>query len=182
MNFPVQISAFLHVLMTYFNATLTNPILVLSFDSYLKFWHYHLINDGKFAVTMDLNNRTPFSPPFVNHYNSFAITDDSSKILLASLSDIKLLQCLKERNFSVVIVDEFDKVATRLLFRKLKGKFNVGLTYRNFVVSEMPSLYVNIWLGLFCTGKSWSKTSVVHVTLVKSKYCWKICGFLSVSI
>ncbi|XP_050294432.1 uncharacterized protein LOC126734740 isoform X3 [Anthonomus grandis grandis] len=62
------------------------------------------------------------------------ICPESNTVLLIGFSNIKLAQLLIEQGymFQSVIIDKVDEVATKLITRKLHGKFNIGITYRNF--------------------------------------------------
>lgn len=61
MNLPLQVSAFLHMHISYYKSVTSDPVIVLSFDNRLPFWFYHLTVDGNFIVTTDLGD-CKFSP------------------------------------------------------------------------------------------------------------------------
>lgn len=70
--------------------------------------------------------------------NQFYISaEENASITLLTHFEEDKIQILQNRNFSMVIIDDFDKVAKKATLRKLRGHFKVGLTHRNFVVSNV---------------------------------------------
>ncbi|XP_060534606.1 uncharacterized protein LOC132707008 [Cylas formicarius] len=118
--------------------------LVISPEKFLPYWHYHLTVQGKFKVKV-------FTPQtFIQDF-----FEESNLVILASFSNLKLIEHLKEYCFSVVIVDELDTVITKLIVKKLRGNFNIGLTRRNFYIYPDQKLHWNLlnWSNPGCVGK-----------------------------
>lgn len=61
--------------------------------------------------------------------------------LLLSFSNIKLVEYLSEYKYFSVVIDRFDEIANKLVIRRLKGDYNIGLTLRSFYVSIMIVLF-----------------------------------------
>lgn len=51
------------------------------------------------------------------------------------MADIDLLKNCPFDDLFSVILEDFDLIANKLVIRKLKGHFNVGITYKNYIVS-----------------------------------------------
>lgn len=67
---------------------------------------------------------------------------DNVGVCLLSSDSLKLTEKFLEVDLFCVVVDDFDIVATKPLVKKLNGSYNIGLTKRNFYVSEfMLSLF-----------------------------------------
>lgn len=119
MNLPLQISAFLRAL------NLKKPVLIISNSHSLCFWYYHLVNHGGCDVVqvtqkLDVLNKK---------YKQLA--------LILDISELQLVEKVINIDFFCVIIENFDTIANKLIIKKLNGDFNIGLTQKNFYVSNI---------------------------------------------
>lgn len=63
------------------------------------------------------------------------MTDESVNVVLISFSYGSLLNQLKDQ-FSYFIVEHIDLVIRKQAVNRLQAKFKIGLTHRNFIVSN----------------------------------------------
>lgn len=119
MDFPLQIAAFLNAL----RPIEKGAIVVVAED--LSFWYYNLVVRSNWDVKLE--------------YDS---TEEHCIFLVSSFDD-STLKKLQDKVFGIVIIDEFEKVAKKTTFKKLDGRFKVGLSTRNFIVSLLNRPYTS---------------------------------------
>ncbi|KAK9704386.1 hypothetical protein QE152_g28338 [Popillia japonica] len=105
------------------------PFLIVVSDDNLVIWHYYLSQLGEVCI--------------LNSQNRKAVLQNTGfSIVLVPHSDIKLLQTFEENDYSFIVVENFDCVATTRLFKRLSGQFNIALTKQKFMVDRD---YKKIW-------------------------------------
>lgn len=114
MNLPLQVSLFLYALKNYGKPD--KPVVVFTSVDNVKYWEYCLVKYGKLSTTDELDNCR------------------NAEVILVLSRDSKELGRLEDKEFSVMIVDDFDMVGKKLIYRNIEANFKIGLTHRNFVV------------------------------------------------
>ncbi|XP_045476011.1 uncharacterized protein LOC123681769 isoform X3 [Harmonia axyridis] len=135
LNMPLQVSAFLSSVKEKINDE--SPVLIISSVYSLCKWHYHITKAG-------------FEPRIISSDNF-----NCSSVYLLSSDSLKLAEKLLDFNLFCVVIDDFDVLATKLLVKKLRGYFNIGLTKRNFYENpdqKLKWLMLN-WAVPGCVGK-----------------------------
>nr|CAH7722992.1 unnamed protein product [Callosobruchus chinensis] len=119
-------------------------VLVLTPDHLLITWHYHLIVDGGFSVKI-----------ITEDDSANVIAELDNTVILLPFSCIKAAESLIDYDYSVVVVDHLDEIANKLVLRKIFGKFNIGLTRRNFYLKPDQKLQWTMlnWANPGCVGK-----------------------------
>lgn len=113
-NLPLQVSVFLYALKNYGKPD--KPVVVFTSVDNVKYWEYCLVKYGKLSTTDELDNCR------------------NAEVILVLSRDSKELGRLEDKEFSVMIVDDFDMVGKKLIYRNIEANFKIGLTHRNFVV------------------------------------------------
>ncbi|XP_050294424.1 uncharacterized protein LOC126734740 isoform X2 [Anthonomus grandis grandis] len=142
-------------------------VLVLCPDELLVKWHYYMT----WCSLLEIHVIT-------DEEDLINICPESNTVLLIGFSNIKLAQLLIEQGymFQSVIIDKVDEVATKLITRKLHGKFNIGITYRNFYTCPDQKLQWSI-LNWSNPGKV-GKLSDFYEDNYKdfwARMCWDFC-------
>uniref|UniRef100_A0A6P7GQT9 Uncharacterized protein LOC114341009 n=1 Tax=Diabrotica virgifera virgifera TaxID=50390 RepID=A0A6P7GQT9_DIAVI len=121
----LQVSVFLNVIYNhYINPKNKFLVLVVSPGYLMQKWNTRLENFAGRKVSI-VNSKT----------NLADFIEESRLALLVSFENLKLIENLLDFNFSSVVIDHFDVVATKLIVKRLSGDFNIGITRRNFYVS-----------------------------------------------
>ncbi|KAF5283522.1 hypothetical protein FQA39_LY17337 [Lamprigera yunnana] len=128
MNFPIQITAFLRAMHLF--VTSKSPVIIVCERQSLTTWHYYLSLYIECKIT------------FVNeHINNEA----NPSIFLATVEDLKWLNC-KDISFFSVIIDCLDNLLNKRFVKQLKGQFHIGLTNRNFLREPDQKLFRSMLL------------------------------------
>lgn len=77
----------------------------------------------------------------------------------AKFADEELLNL----SFSFVVIEDFDLVSRKNIYRKYRGKFKIGSTTRNFLVMTLNHRSNSFFSKTFVSEKSKPKNSVEHV-------------------
>ncbi|GJQ72086.1 hypothetical protein Trydic_g3183 [Trypoxylus dichotomus] len=102
---------------------ITLSFLIIVSDKNIVPWHFYLSKLGEVVV--------------LNNQNIEAVsTNKTFSIVLVPQSNIKLLRACEENDYSFIVVENFENVATTRLFKRLSGRFNIALTSRNFMVNR----------------------------------------------
>ncbi|CAG9857283.1 unnamed protein product [Phyllotreta striolata] len=144
-NFQTQISTFLYLTLKEWSKP-AEPffVLIITPDHTLEKWKEILKKMVKIkTVVIDQNSQPEESP------------QQEPLIFLISFTNIKLVEVLVNYKLSTIVIDKFDRVANKLIIRKLKGDFHVGLTRRNFYIEPDQKLQWNMlnWVQQGCVGR-----------------------------
>ncbi|KAL3274084.1 hypothetical protein HHI36_015501 [Cryptolaemus montrouzieri] len=113
------------------------PVLIVSANASVCKWHYHISEVG-------------FKPLIVSSENF-----DPCEIYLITLELLKSSGILDSLDMFCIVVDELDAIASKLILRKMKGDFKIGLTTRNFYTNPDQKLKWSMlnWANPGCVGK-----------------------------
>lgn len=129
-NVQAQVSTFVNVILQIWTKPNENfRLLVITPEYLLQKWSETL----KHIAALKVLTVEPKTCP--------ADFDQMNKVaLLLSFDYIKFVEALSEYNFVSVVIDHFDAIANKLIIKKLAGKFNIGLTRRNFYTNPDQKL------------------------------------------
>ncbi|KRT79241.1 hypothetical protein AMK59_7510 [Oryctes borbonicus] len=99
------------------------PFLIIVSDKNVILWHFYLSQLGEVTI---LNSQNVEMVSKNKHFS----------IILVPQSNIKLLKACEENDYSFIVVEDIDNIATSRSFKKLSGRFNIALTRRNFLVNR----------------------------------------------
>lgn len=141
-NIPLQ---FLTFLRNTCDNTSVGCLIVCPDEALVK-WHYWASRDEKFSVILVTEEEIQ------NQFKTPKLC-----ICLLNFSRLKLLESIVEYDFSTLVIDSLDMVATKLIIRKSRRNFNIGITYRNFYEKPDQKLQWTMldWANRGCVGK-WS--------------------------
>ncbi|XP_018330241.1 switch 2 [Agrilus planipennis] len=169
MNFPAQVSAFFTALKK--EIQVASPALIICSENRFLKWLYHLKIYGNFTV----------------HCPKECISEDIKEgIIMTSIHQTKVLQNLVERNFSFIVIEEFDLVSNKRIFKQLRGDFHIGLTTHNFIKEPNQKVFFEMinWTNPGVLGKfsQFCKDNIEHLQNFRWPYekywhrlTWNFC-------
>ncbi|CAG9832964.1 unnamed protein product [Diabrotica balteata] len=118
----LQVSVFFNVIYNHYISPKNKFIVLVISPGYLmQKWNDRLENFGGLKVRI-VNSKT----------NLADFMEENRLALLVSFENLKLVDNLLDCNFYSVVIDHFDVIANKLIFKRLSGDFNIGITRRNF--------------------------------------------------
>lgn len=121
MNIPILISAFLATLL---HVQIRDDVVIISRSDNVLKWLYHLRKDANLSDSIML----------ITSSESFDCDHKGTKIFIIPKDDLDILKNHPLERLFCVVVEDLESIVNKRVVQSLKGKFNIGITYKNFLV------------------------------------------------
>lgn len=126
MNVPLLVSALLATLL---HIQIRDDVVIISKSDNVLRWLYHLREDANISENVIL----------INSNDDFECDCKGTRIFIISINDLDLLKNHPLERLFYVFVEDIELIVKKRIVQNLRGNFNIGITYTNFLV-----LFINI--------------------------------------